>query len=238
MIPIGVVTSFVPMFDHIEYIAAESLTFAALARSTAQSSRVPCCPDWSFRDLVCHLGEVQRFWAANVRQMDTAGPWRGEVPQPGPGVDLAEWYEECAADLVATLRSAEPDDPCWTWWGDPATSAAVARHQAQEAAVHRWDAQSVTGRTDAIAPALAADALDEFVGVSFGSVDSLPGAVVLNTTDTGHHWQVGGGDPAATMRATASDLLLLLYHRIDLDNVTVVGTVAAAEALLALADTE
>jgi len=47
---------------------------AALRKSVAGSPdpdvRVPSCPDWSLRDLVEHLTEVHRFWAAAV----AAGP--------------------------------------------------------------------------------------------------------------------------------------------------------------------
>ena len=43
---------------------------AALRKSVAGSPdpdvRVPSCPDWSLRDLVEHLTEVHRFWAAAV----------------------------------------------------------------------------------------------------------------------------------------------------------------------------
>lgn len=47
---------------------------AALRSSVAGAPdlevRVPSCPDWSLRDLVEHLTQVHRFWAAAV----VAGP--------------------------------------------------------------------------------------------------------------------------------------------------------------------
>ncbi|WP_236064261.1 maleylpyruvate isomerase N-terminal domain-containing protein [Streptomyces poriferorum] len=50
-----------------------------VARSPDLDIRVPSCPDWSLRDLVEHLTEVQRFWAMAV----AAGPSETS-PAPAP----------------------------------------------------------------------------------------------------------------------------------------------------------
>ena len=59
--------------------------------------------------------------------------------------DLLAWLGWCTYTLLGALRDAGPDAPCWAWWGEPRTSLAVARHQAQEVAVHRWDAELAAG---------------------------------------------------------------------------------------------
>jgi uncharacterized protein (TIGR03083 family) len=105
---------------------------------------VPGCPDWSVHDLVAHLGEVQRFWAAVVAAGPADGPPGDDVPGCTPDDDLLAWSAGSTAMLIGALRQAGPDRGCWTWWtasGAPATSGAVARHQVQEAAVHGRDAR-------------------------------------------------------------------------------------------------
>ncbi|MGW2081172.1 maleylpyruvate isomerase N-terminal domain-containing protein [Streptomyces sp. NPDC001939] len=121
---------------------------AALRSSVAGSPnldvRVPSCPDWSLLDLVEHVTDVQRFWAAAV----VAGPSE-KPPTVAPADDTlsASLLARSAAatqELIAALRAAGPAADCWTWWGNsdvPKTSGAVARHQVQEAAVHAFDAQ-------------------------------------------------------------------------------------------------
>ena len=107
-------------------------------------ANVPSTPEWSLRDLAHHVGEVQRFWAENVRVANPDGAWPGKVAPPTDDV-LAGWLRQATASLCDALEAAGPAAPCWTWWGEPATAGAVARHQVQEIAVHAWDAEAVGG---------------------------------------------------------------------------------------------
>jgi uncharacterized protein (TIGR03083 family) len=117
---------------------------------------------------------------------------------------------------------------------------AIARHQAQEAAVHRWDAQSAVGRADPIEPALADDAVDEFLDIlrRVDRSDGLPGAVCVHATESGGEWTIGPGEPAATVSGSASDLLLFLYGRVRDRAVELDGNHALVDALLAAAQTD
>jgi len=225
--------------DRLELIEERSTALRTAAGTADPKARVPGCPDWTVLDLVAHLGEVQRFWAATV----AAGPAlrpppEAEAPDREPSGDLMEWSVASTLLLLDALKAAGPDAPCWTWWaesGTPATSGSVARHQVLEAAVHARDAQEAAGAPEPLPSAVAVDAVDEFLHVGFGSMDGWPHAParVRLVSDEGPSWTLildetgasavrGGPGPApavgATVSGSASDLLLGLYRRAPWDD--------------------
>ena len=219
-------------------------------------ARVPGCPDWKVRDLVEHLGEVHRFWAATVLAgpSDTP-PSAAAIGDRTPSGDLFAWSAESTRLLVDALRDTDPDRGCWTWWGAsgaPMTAGAVARHQVQEAAVHAYDAQDAAGRAEPVPAAIAVDAVPEFLQVSLGSLGKWPhrpARLALSAVE-GPTWLLDltpegatpdpapSGEPVATVRASASDLLLILFKRIGLDAVTITGDRAVVGELLSWIDNE
>jgi uncharacterized protein (TIGR03083 family) len=243
---------------HLDVIEDRSAALRAAAATAHVGARVPGCPDWNTADLVRHLGEVQRFWAANVAAGPADGPVdEAEIPGRVPEGDLLAWSAACTADLLAALRKAGPDQACWTWWegtGAPSTSGAVARHQAQEAAVHAWDAQDTAGRAEPLPGGAAADAIDEFLTVSLGAAGSweeAPARVGL-AADEGPSWLVdlaGGGataargqvaavpPPGAVLAGSASDLLLALFGRVGPDALRITGDADLVRRLLGWAPT-
>jgi uncharacterized protein (TIGR03083 family) len=233
------------MFEPLEVIASESARFAELAATTPADTPIPSCPEWTARDLVAHLGEVQQFWAGNVRaaRPDQATNTDTEPPESS---ELVEWMRASTEALLDALRQADADTPSWTWWDRPRTAGAVARHQVQEAAVHRWDAEAAVGAAGPLDAEVADDGVGEFLEIMVGhDADGLPGTVRLRSLDTGGEWSVGAGDAAspgdshtATITATASDLVLLLYGRIPLDAVEVAGSRSLASGLLSILVTE
>jgi uncharacterized protein (TIGR03083 family) len=140
--------------------------------------------------------------------------------------------------LLAALADAAEDSPCWTWWGEPGTAGAVARHQVQEAAVHRWDAESVVGTPAPLAPAVAHDGVAEFLEIMLDDEAEPPaGEVVFESIDTGGHWRAGRpGDASLLVRASASDLVLMLYGRVPASAVDSRGDLALLATLLGGAD--
>jgi uncharacterized protein (TIGR03083 family) len=227
------------MFDYLAAIAVDSARVADLIERTLPESRVPSCPDWSFRELIIHLGLTQRFWAGNVRARNPAQPQPEEDP-PGPDDDLAAWMRASTGSLLEALLEVGLEAPCWTWWGEPRTSGAVARHQVQEAAVRRWDAELAGGTPRPLATEVAVDGVAEFLQVMLGTAAaSVPGRVILVATDTGDRWQTGGaGRATARVLGAASDLVLLLYRRVPRTDLYIEGDVALIDALVAAADTE
>jgi uncharacterized protein (TIGR03083 family) len=232
--------------ERIDSIAAESRRLVDVVGISDLNAVVPSTPKWAVRDLAHHIGVVQWYWAQNVRAADVENRSGGELTPLPVDADLQAWLGWCTYSLLQALREAGPDAPCWTWWPSPQTAGAVCRHQAQEVAVHRWDAEGVSGSSVPLAPALAADGVPEFVEIMIGAdARSLTGTVTLTGIDTGNTWPVGGapsggGPPrgrTAELRATASDLVLMLYRRLPVPDEDVAGDPMLVAAMLSLADT-
>jgi uncharacterized protein (TIGR03083 family) len=230
--------------DAVDAIADDSRLLSEVVAAADLDARVPSCPEWSVRDLAHHIGVVQWYWGANVRAADADQRSGAELTATPGDRDLLAWLGWCTYSLLSALREAGPDSPCWTWWGEPRSAAAVGRHQAQEAAVHRWDAQLATGSVGTLRPELASDGVPDFIQIMVGrDADALSGTVVLSAIDTGARWQVGAGSSpdsggrAAELRATASDLVLMLYRRLPVPDSAVVGDPLLVAGFLSLADT-
>jgi uncharacterized protein (TIGR03083 family) len=231
-------------FDPFERIEADTLALAAVADGRF-ALPVAGCPGWSVADLVWHLLEVQQFWGTIVagRVRDPAG-----IPRPDRPTDDAELLpplRSATARLVEALRLADPDEPVWTWAARK-DAGWVARHQVQEAAVHRWDAEQAAGRDVPLHPTAAADGVDEFLQIStpfpVEGAEPLGGRLQLMAVDVGLAWSIeedaGGavrcertaaGDAAAVVSGSASDLLLYLYRRRPTTALEVAGDVDVAE---------
>ena len=228
----------------------------AVAAASELDARVPGCPEWSLRDLVIHLGQVQRFWSVVVRAGEAAGPpSRDLVGDPEPQGDLLEWSAESTRLLLAALEETGAAALSWTWWpesGAPQTAGAVARHQVEEAAVHAWDAQQTIGKPEPIPATAAVDGVAEFLQVTYGSEGAWPhrpARIVFACTE-GPSWTLdltaagarvdppASGDPVATIHGSASDILLVLFGRTPLETLRIDGDRTVVEQLQAWGDTE
>ncbi len=202
---------------------------------TDLSAPVPSCPGWTLRDLVEHLGGVHR-WARDC--VETAAPpvrARATDPPADPAPEepdaLARWFGDGAIGLANSLDAAGPEAPTWTPFpiADP-TVAVWIRRQTHETALHRWDAESAVAAPRAMDPALAADGIDEYLGVIVPRLvqrDGLQlpsGSAHLHCTDTPGEWTVEVVDGEyvldrshrkgdAAVRGTAEHLLLQLWGR-------------------------
>lgn len=256
----------------LDALRRESADFAAAARRNADRTDVivPGCPEWNLTDLVLHFGGVHRHVGFRVRtrlypfrrftdeefeemmglpeEYFAWGETEAPRDQPLPE-DLVVWFEEGAQRLAQALEDTAPEEQVGTWFEPDQTAGFWQRRMAQEAAVHRWDAQSVGGETEPIEPRLAADGVDEVLDVMLPA-DEAKGngvSVHLHSTDGAGEWLLrlepdglrvtrehAKGD--AALRATASDLLLYLWGRPVEDRVDVIGDPAAVEALMAAFD--
>lgn len=239
----------------LELVAEQSAALAAAVASGDLTDPVPSCPEWTLRDLLVHHGNVLRGWAATVAAADPADApaWIAAAAPPpwdAPGADVQSWYVGSRRAIHDALAAAGPDGPAWTWWGQPATAGAVARHQVQEACVHRWDAQVAAGLDGGPLPHDAAvDGVEEFLTVGLPAEpppwDGPRTAVAVCPEDTrpwlllGDHGSVtalpyepAGGSADATLTGSASDVVLLLYGRLPVTSFDVDGDRAAAARLL------
>lgn len=232
--------------DALDIIRRESERFYAVAAAADPTRRVPSCPEWDIADLVWHLSEVHRFWAAIVeRQLQEPDEAEAGAPARPDDLDgLVALGRQHLEQLLAALGGADDATPVWTWAAQRDVGF-IRRHQVQEAFVHRWDIQQAAGvDPDPVDAEAAADAIDEVLTVMLPwGVDEgrpLPGSVHLHCTDTTGEWVIhpdgrveaihAKGDVA--VRATASDLVLALYGRADLSSAEVFGDEAVAAELL------
>ncbi len=223
-----------------EYLAHLRSDGSALATAAAVDLRapVPSCPEWLVGDLVWHTGQVYLHKAAVIEHGGTERP-EVEIDQ-GPDGDegLIEWYREGLSTLLDVLSAADPDAEAWTFFGDKKV-AFWYRRMAQEAAIHRWDAEAATGSPHPIYPELAWDGVDEMLNVHVPAdethYEGKPGTVHLHRTDGEGEWLIDlarGEIPSSTpihdkgdaaLKGTASDLVLLLWRRRSPDDVESFG---------------
>lgn len=222
--------------DYFAEIAAHSAGLAAAAESDL-TAPVEHCPGWTMADLVGHLWQVHWFWALVAEQRLTAPPDAQPPARPADDVLLAE-FRAGALRLIEVLRAADPETPVWTWAPAQHNIGFITRHQVQEAAVHRWDAEHAAGHRYQLDPRVSVDSIEEFLTFSVASPADPPaepqaglaGGFVLAATDADASWTVRDAEPAGTVRferggtpglpsinGSASDLLLWLYQRVELE---------------------
>jgi uncharacterized protein (TIGR03083 family) len=218
----------------LDAISSHSRALAEAAGDNLDA-RVEHCPEWSVADLVWHVTEVHWFWRTIAGELLDAPPDESRRPTRRPDAELVEEFLAGATALVDTLRAADQEAGCWTWYPPQQDVAFITRHQVQEAAVHHWDAANAAGQALVFDTDVAVDSIEEFLTCSLADADdiarsgaALGGEVRLHATDTGETWTVvqsspqaaltwsrGPGDDA-TVSGTAADLLLWLYGRAEL----------------------
>lgn len=212
---------------------AEALLAAAPGHLDAA---VPSCPGWRVERLVGHVGRVYRWTARWV----TTGASQ-DVERPPAGEAVVAWAGEGLAEVVAALEAGDDDRPVATWVGEQ-PARFWPRRMAVETALHRWDLQAAVGEPEPLDGELAVDGIDEVFDVLLP--ERAPEALVgegetlhLHATDVAGEWLVtlGAGPPRVerthakgdvAVRASASDLLLLLWNRADPERLEVFGDTA------------
>ncbi|HEX3336376.1 MAG TPA: maleylpyruvate isomerase family mycothiol-dependent enzyme [Jatrophihabitans sp.] len=227
-----------------EHLAADGPVFAAAAAHSDWDAPVPRT-DWTVRQLVTHLGGVQR-WAADIIETGSAtgATAAGAAVGIGPrDADLVEWFLDGHRALVEALSSAPADLDCFTFLPADSPLHFWARRQAHEMAIHRADAQAaarhgVTAFDTDFAQDGIAEMLLGFAARRTNAIDRAA-TLALRPNDEGPPWLVrlGGeriaaerGDPSdadVTVAGTSSELYLWLWNRTSLPEVTGDAQVAA-----------
>ncbi|MER5636928.1 maleylpyruvate isomerase N-terminal domain-containing protein [Kitasatospora sp. NPDC002227] len=245
--------------DLLRLIDDRSTAFrAAVAAAPSLDLPVPTCPGWTLYDLVQHIGEGRRRWAATVAAGPDATartPAQGDVVAPREREAALAWLAGSTELLLAALREAGPDQGCFTAWGNtqtPHTAGGVARHQVQEIAVHTYDAQLTVGESAVLPLEVGLDGVEENLFIASYSTSAWPHkptAFDLHATE-GRSWRLTvDGDGARTTRlpapgedpdaagfsvhGTASELVLWLYNRISVDDLRTEGDRELLDLLLA-----
>jgi uncharacterized protein (TIGR03083 family) len=228
-------------------LRAEAAAFRLAVAEAEPAAEVPSCPGWTVADLVVHLGGRYGETAGHVARGESGAP-ELVTPTPPAEANLLGWWDGQLAGLLALLEQLDPDLPAWNWAPQTKTVNFWNRRMAHETAVHRWDAQFASINAEPIETKLALDGIAEVLdtwlpaGRGLGP-DGLTGVVGLVATDAGHEFFVRqraeGGiavldtdtildtEPHERVVAsgTASDILLALYGRVDLDVLEVSGDV-------------
>ncbi|MCP5029285.1 MAG: maleylpyruvate isomerase family mycothiol-dependent enzyme [Actinomycetia bacterium] len=221
----------------LEHLATEggriaTTTIAQLA------TEVPSMPGWSVGRLVGHVGFVNELAAAD-------GAGRGEptdrsaLPMPPKDETVAAYYATSLNRAQEVLGALDPAAECSTWNGTQTVGWWI-RRLAHETAMHRWDIENALGKPTPIDAPLAVDGVDEifdlFTGSRFDTDAFAPSGetVHLHATDIDGEWLAtftpegvtcehthAKGDVA--VRGPASDLLLTLWSRRDLNGLEVFG---------------
>jgi uncharacterized protein (TIGR03083 family) len=239
----------VPGMERAAYLDAIRRDGEALAGAAEGnlSTPVASCPGWTVADLVFHVSEVHRFWT-EVAERRLQSP--DELTEPArPGDDeLIAWYRAGLGHLLAVLEATDPATKVWTW-APQQDVGFIVRRMAHETAVHGWDARAAAGDTVPLEAEQASDGVDEFLAYFTAArrpgAAPLGGSVHLHCTDVAGEWIVRDGADGrlslarqhakgdAAVRGTASDLILLLWRRVPLDAVEVIGDRSVAERLIA-----
>ncbi|HEX5403579.1 MAG TPA: maleylpyruvate isomerase family mycothiol-dependent enzyme [Pseudonocardiaceae bacterium] len=241
------------MIDYLDHLAKESARFVDALRTAPADAPVPTCPEWTADDLLRHLGRVQWWWAAVVRDHLTgADDGKVQPDQPTGRHALLAFFEDASRELSSQLASTDPNTPAWTWSTDQ-TVGFIRRRQAHEALIHRVDAELIAGTRSPMDAALSADGVDEVLRVMYsaipewGTFTADPAKTLrLTATDTGNTWLVTlgrftGTDPDgksydepdfhpaddgsanAEIRGAAADLDCWLWHRPPVGPITRTG---------------
>jgi len=104
----------------LRLIDERSVAFrAAVASAHRLEVQVPTCPEWTLLDLVLHLGNAHRFWAATVAAGPADAPpaetaWESAPAAPLERETLLAWSAASTKGLLSALRESGPDRGCWT----------------------------------------------------------------------------------------------------------------------------
>jgi uncharacterized protein (TIGR03083 family) len=227
-------------------IAQAAAEMADLVPGTDPATRVPTCPDWTFADLVAHVGRAHR-WAITIveRRATEFVPFDqiDDLAVPEDLVGRAEWLRKGAWHLAHTIADVGPETPVWSW-ADAGHAGFWARRMAHETSIHSADAALTAGRTVSLPADLSADGISEGLGfiashvvaerkpslaalrgngetLHFHSTDGWlgrDGEWFVNRNPDGVEWRHGHGKADVAVRGDAADLALLLTRRIPLDS--------------------
>jgi len=217
--------------DFIAEIERASKSMRAIYSNQVESNRVPSCPDWNLKQLMLHLADVQAHWAKTILNPDAAEEM--DFINQTPDRDINEWCESKTQELIDAINSVSPDKPCATWWTSPKTAEAIARHQAQEACVHAWDAHLATGQDIPLPCEVALDGIAEWINVHDEWTEAKDFTIIFAPTDSSKKVTWNRGGESVTLSASASDLALFLNGRRPVEALTLTGDKSVIAPFLA-----
>ena len=159
----------------------------------------------------------------------------------GPDGDLVTWFREGINKMVDTFENTPPTKPVYAFGFGPQEWQFVARRMAHETAMHRWDAEHAVGTAAGFDKALAADGIDELLGVMvpmfFKHADFAGSGQTIHLHETGGdtgwsikakadniEWRHEHNESAdVTAIGSLNDLYLFMWNRLPADELDVLG---------------
>ncbi len=245
--------------DHVEFCRAleiEVARFASVLSTLPMDQKVATCPGWSVGDLAEHLGVIHR-WAEELVRLRSPVRIARETSVEIRDAVSPEWIREGGMKLVATLLAADPDDEMWAWGRDQHVRF-WSRRQLHETLVHRMDLEFAAEVIPQAEPAIAIDAIDEFLSNIEKSGNYSPELALLygrgerlafrvNNSET--PWSITFGEGGFSVSKTDGnfnaelvgspvDLLLVILRRrrVDQGNVEEIGDRQLVDFWLAHSD--
>jgi uncharacterized protein (TIGR03083 family) len=227
--------------DFAAALIAENAALADLLRDADLSIPVPTCPEWTLEQLMRHVGRGDR-WCAQIvaeQSMDFIDPRTVEGGKPPEGRDNEiDWLQAGPRRLLDAVAQTGAETAVWTFLG-PRPAKWWIRRRLHEVVVHRADAAIALGVRYDVDPAIAADAISEWLErVVIQADDEGPAggdrplgdgqSVHLHATDPGlgeaGEWTILGrpdgiavdhehGKSTAALRGPARGLLLAVVRR-------------------------
>jgi uncharacterized protein (TIGR03083 family) len=234
---------------YADHLVADTERMAQAFERGPTDAPVAACPGWDVSRLVEHMSFIHRWatWAILHRR----APERGDVEHRPDGVDPAQWLRQGGRRLVDALGEVDSDGPTWHVFPFERSNWVWGRRQAQETAMHRWDAEMATSGTSSLDAVLASDGIQEYFELVVPRVVERDGAAApasslhVHCEDVAGEWFVTADDDGvhvvnahrkgdAALRGTAERLLLVLMQRSDVGAIEIVGDRTAADAWLGL----
>jgi uncharacterized protein (TIGR03083 family) len=245
------------MLPYPEYLAHLDADAHLLAAAAAKGLMppVPGCPGWTVADLVDHVTRVHAS-RTDIVEQGLVDRWPSPRPRP-EAMDPIAWYREGANRLSEALAAADPAAPAKTFSREQTVGFWI-RRMAHETLVHRIDAEQAHGYESQVDPELATDGIAEVIEVfltrfpgDWGEFSSGGTVVRVGTGDQSWTLQLGrfvgtrrgeivdlpraavehDADSVVTVSGDPGRVLLWMWGRAPLEDVTVTGDVAAAHQL-------
>jgi uncharacterized protein (TIGR03083 family) len=221
--------------DHLAVLESEASRILA-AYHANPSGRIPWSDRWTVNTVSRHVAASHYAVARIIEDRPRADFGSTQDLEQPPKADptFPAWSLAGTEALLTQCRSVPQHERCWSPF--PAGADTVghwSRHMANETLVHRWDAEAGAGIAGLpMDPEVAADAVDEFLMILLGATRAHfqapagPG-IHLAATDSVDEWFLDLSQPgrhvasrhpidvALSIRATAEELLLLVYGRIE-----------------------
>ncbi|WP_410641866.1 maleylpyruvate isomerase family mycothiol-dependent enzyme [Amycolatopsis sp. lyj-346] len=233
-------------------LVSEADRFGTAIAGAAPDAHVPTCPEWTLRDLACHVGVAYHKSAAIIASRPTGYvPFEAVTIDGPPAFDaLGGWLRDGAERLVAAVAEVGPETPTSTWTPDR-RAGFWTRRLTHKTVVHRADAAFATGTPYDVDADLAADGISESLGlVAVFSRQQHPAldrtalrgtgeTLLFHATEPEVSWLVRRMPPGVevsretaeadvVVEGRAADLLLALTGRVTADDprLTVSGDAA------------